>query len=186
MKDHDLDNLTSLWQSTTPALKLDIQATQRRYRRHRWIMRFNIVIEILSLLFAAGISVWVLLNESDWLLSAWVLILTLWGWIIFFPVNLSRLRSFKLMKSNSLNDSMRDHIKLTEQEVYRWRLNLLGTFVLAGLLIVLLVAQILLRSEFETSELLLHGAIVASLMVLALWFYRRLQASKRLLKVLSE
>lgn len=186
MRHDDLRDLSSLWQSKTPALKLDIQAAQRRYRRQRWVMRLNIIVELLALVATSAITIWSFTQELQLLVAIWLPLVTVWGWVIFFPLNLSRWRSFNLMKSKSLNESIQDHIRLTEQEIFRWRVSFFSTLMIMLLFIVFVGARIMLQPHTQMGIRFLDAGIIAGLLLLSAWFYNRQKASQRLLKTLSE
>ena len=186
MKHDDLSELGSLWQSKTPELKLDIQAAQRRYRWQRWVMRLNITIEVLALVATSAITIWSFTQELQLLVAIWLPLVTVWGWVIFFPLNLSRWRSFNLMKSKSLNESIQDHIRLTEQEVFRWRFSFFSTLGIMILFIGLVGARVILEPQTKTDMWFIDAGIIGGLVLLLGWFRNRQTASQRLLKTLSE
>lgn len=186
MKNDDLSELSTLWQSETPPLSLDIKAAQRRYRWQRWVMRFNVVIELLALVIASGLTIWAFTTEIPVVTLIWLPLLTVWGWVIFFPLNLSRWRSFNLMKSKSLNESIQDHIRLTEQEILRWRISALSTLVLIVLFIGYVIARVIFQPYTLTDHWFTDAGIIGGLVVIAGWFYHRQKASQRMLKTLSE
>lgn len=185
MKHDDLTDLTALWQSQTPAQTLDIEALQRRYRRQRWLMRFNIGIEVMTLLAASIFTLWALASEMDLLTKVWMSVITLWGWALFVPLNMSRWRSFNLMKSKSLHDSIQDHIRLTEQEILRWRLSLYGTALLIIVFVVLLIFALLTQC-CASSDLFINALVTSGLSLLCYWFYRNQKACEAVRKTLSD
>jgi len=185
MKHDDLSDLSALWQSSAPTLKLDIAAAQRRYRWQRWLMRFNAVVELLAMLLASGITLWSFGADLPLVPAIWIPLLTVWGWVLFIPLNRSRWRSFNLMKSKSLHDSLQDHIRLTEQEIFRWRVSLVGTMVLVLMQLGLITARVLTQPYSTNIDLLTDGLVIVALLTLCLWFRQRQHASERLLHSLS-
>jgi len=186
MKHDDLNDLSSLWQSETPPLSLDLKAAQRRYRWQRWMMRFNVVVELLALVLASGLTIWAFTTDIAIVTLIWLPLLTVWGWVIFFPLNLSRWRSFNLMKSKSLNESIKDHIRLTEQEILRWRISALSTLVLMALFTGYVIARVIFLPYTPTDHWFVDAGIIGGLGIIAGWFYNRQKASQRTLKTLSE
>ena len=90
------------------------------------------------------------------------------------------------MKSKSLHESLQDHIRLTQQEIFRWRISFVGTLVLCVLQMVFIAAQVLFQPYRDNQSLIIDGAIIAGLLLLLYWYHRRQQASERLLHTLSE
>lgn len=186
MNPRNLDDLSALWQSQTPAMKLDIEALQQRYRKQRWLMRFNFCSELLILLVITGATVWSFFSETQLqvFVQSWMVLFTLWGWGLFIPLNISRWRSFNLMQSKSLTESVQDHIRLVDQEIRRWRLSRYST----GLLIIVLVVLggvRLLAEPFSGLDLIVDVMVIGGLLGVVRWFSRRQKACQKARKILS-
>ncbi|RUO29487.1 hypothetical protein [Aliidiomarina sanyensis] len=174
MKNDDLDELSALWQEQAPKAQLNLTDLQRKYRKHRWLMRFNLVIEPMLLVIVTSLAVWGLLSGETLHKTLWIAVLVIWGWVLFVPLTVSRWRSFRLMKSKSLRESVDDHIHLLDQEILRWRLSFYATGTLLVVLLALTVWTFI--SELHAYPLWVEMIVFAGLILLMAFFRKRRQA----------
>ncbi|CUS47347.1 MAG: Protein of unknown function (DUF2721) [Idiomarinaceae bacterium HL-53] len=184
MSKDNLDELTNLWQSEAPETQLDTKALKKRYRLQRWLMGFNVVSEIVMLVVASIVLVWLVVTEASWHTLLWVGFVTLWGWGLFLQLNLSRWRSFNLMKNKAVYEMIQEQVKLVEQELLRWKISFYGTL---GLLVVYAALALvrLFSLPLAWFDMGVDLAVIALLAGLAIGFRYKQKSCEGTLKILQ-
>lgn len=184
MNDDQLPELSDLWQSSVATTPLDTADLQRRYQKQRWVMKLNIVLESLALVSATLLAVYLYLNAVNIYTMVWVCLFTVWGWLLFFPLNISRWQSFRLMTDVTLHESIQKHIELVEQEIRRWRISTFATLLLLIVLVAMSVVKAM-NVPPTSAEIGIDAGVTVLLLLLSGWFWRQRKQAEVALKVLK-
>lgn len=192
MSNDNFNDLSQLWQAETPNKKVDIAALQQRYKKQRRVMGFNLLLEICILLLFTAFAVTTVVQKSDVLVQVWTIFMVVWGWSLFIPLCFSRWRSFNLMKSKSLDESLQEHIQLVKHEIWRWRLSFYATVFVGLVTLVYLGSALVLNSVggsgtgFFRLDLLIDLVLITGVTGAAIWFHRCKKASEQVLETLLQ
>jgi len=180
----ELPDLSALWQSSPAPAPLDITRLQQRYQKQRWIMGLNMVLESLSLAMATLFAVYLYVNAVDAYTMTWVGLFTLWGWTLFFPLNISRWKSFRLMKDVTLQESIQQHLALIEQEIRRWRISTYATVFLLVALVTMTVVKGM-NLPLTITDVGIDAGIAVLLSLCSWWFRHKRKQAEVALAVLK-
>lgn len=177
MSQDDFSDLKQLWQTEKPAKTVNIAALTRRYARQRFMMIANLMLELLLLIATTLLAIWLAFDSEQFSSFVFVTFMCIWGWLLFIPLTISRWRSFHMLKTAAINESVTQHLEILRQTQLRWKVCGIATAFLALTVIFLLAIdqqQWLLLNRAENFGLV---ALLALICVVCYYNYRRCKHS---------
>lgn len=169
MNNNDLSDMSALWQQQTTAPPVDFARLHKRSQRQRLQMILTVGLESVILTTVTLYLVFLLLTSANIPQLMSVSVFTLWGWALFIALNSSRWRSFQLIKSVTVHDSLASHCQLLLLEERRWQLSFYATLGLT-LLQVVFMAVSMLHEPFSAVDWWASAVSMLFLVLAMVWF----------------
>ncbi|KZN44205.1 hypothetical protein [Pseudoalteromonas luteoviolacea] len=129
MDKNEFEQLSSLWQSAEQKSVPHMDKLLKRHKRHSIVLKVNIAIEFIAILAVSCFFVISFIEKMPMIKLAWVGFATAWGITLFVLMNKSRLSSLKHLKSEQITTSLDAHMKLLENEIFRWSVSIKATWI---------------------------------------------------------
>ncbi|WP_088330370.1 hypothetical protein [Lacimicrobium sp. SS2-24] len=185
MKKDELSELSELWQSAPEKPVIALEKLKHRHKKQSWTMAFNVIVETMLVIAVGYLFIAELRTDANLMQSIWLGFAFIWGSVTYLLINLSRLRSFRLLRNKTLTESIPEQISLTKQEVLRWHLSWTSTGIFTLVLMLIVTVDYLTTGAMTIDISRLILALLVLLLAL-LFFRHKKRGAEIILKRLSE